>query len=315
MISSSSDASAFPLPPSPAVNRSTALHRPPIGRAASSISHAQAQRGYGRLPAPDDGLPGQLREARWCEVNGLLEEGAVEWVGLVEQPEHMDPAFDHETLERHLGPRDEIFDQDVPRPGAARRHLGLLEDLLEARECRHEPRRVVGANHAARGREPQRLEHARVAGARGQLRHVLIEPVPLEPRHGHAAPGKLAPLDVLVARREGGRYRVALEPQALGNRRGDDRGGVVHAGHAGDRVRPRELVRLLRRSLRVGEVERQEPVGLGLFEGAGQLGCDGELDIQPARRLHERRSAVGGGWKQQQQPRLGGARHCRALTF
>src|SRR2546426_12781185 len=31
-------------------------------------------------------------------------------------------------------------------------------------------RSVVGANHAARGREPQRLEHARVARARGQLR-------------------------------------------------------------------------------------------------------------------------------------------------
>src|SRR5207249_4567318 len=83
--------------------------------------------------------------------------------------------------------------------------------------------------------------------------------------------------------------------------RGHDGGGVVHAGHAGDRVRPRELVRLLRRSLRVGEVERDEPVGLGLLEGAGQLGRDRELDTQAARRLHERRGAIGGGRKEQQQ--------------
>src|SRR5205823_1145685 len=83
-----------------------------------------------------------------------------------------------------------------------------------------------------------------------------------------------------------------------GDSRGHDGGGVVHAGHAGDRVRPRELVRLLRRSLRVGEVERDEPVGLGLLEGAGQLGRDRELDTQAARRLHERRGAIGGGRKE-----------------
>ncbi len=289
MINSSSDAHPFPLPPSPAVNRSERRHR--------------------RLPASNERPLGGRRQARRRHVDGFLEERAVERIGFVEQAEHLEPPVDHEPFERDFGTRHEVLNQD--RPAASR----LLDDSRETLERGCESPRVVGANHAARGREPQRLEHAGVARTRGERVRVLVEPVQLEPRHRHAVAGELAPLHVLVARGERGRRRIPPEPQSSGDHGGHDGAVVIHADDPRDRMASSELGGLLGRALRVGEVERHEPVGLCVLEGAGELGRDGQLDAQPARRLHERRGPVRRGGQQQQQPGLGGARHGRALTF
>ena len=70
------------------------------------------------------------QKTRGRDVNRLLEEGAVERVGLIEDGQHLELATKQESLDRDLFARDEILDQHRatrtvgPAGGDDRRHPG-----------------------------------------------------------------------------------------------------------------------------------------------------------------------------------------------
>ena len=88
------------------------------------------------------------RQARGRDVDRLLEEGAVERVGLVEERQHVQLAVGQQPLQRHLEAGDERLDQEMVSLGRARSRRSSSRPR-DARERRDELGRVVGADHAA----------------------------------------------------------------------------------------------------------------------------------------------------------------------
>ena len=202
---------------------------------------------------------------------------------------------------------------------AACRDVRVLENRLQPPECGHEAGSIIGADHAPRGRQPQRLQDAGVTDPAGEHLGVLVERMQLESRHRNGSLRQSHSLAMLVARGERGRYRVALElprsltPQTLHDHGREHRGIVVHADDRGDPVLACERGRLFRGAVGVCEVEGEESRGLCALEGAGPVGRDRQRDLEPPRGLYERRRAVGRRGEQQQDPEGGRVRHAAPL--
>ena len=79
---------------------------------------AQPERGGGAGARVDDGGLSSARQPGRRDVDRLLEEGAVERVGLVEEREHLELAVGQQALQRDLAPGDEVLDQEwLPASG------------------------------------------------------------------------------------------------------------------------------------------------------------------------------------------------------
>ena len=252
----------------------------------------------------DRGLRG-VRQTRRRHINGFLEEGAIERIWLVEQCENLQPALHEQALERDLGTGHEVLHQELPGPFPAAGEFGRGENALEASVGGDKLGGLVGADHPAAGGQAQRLQDARVADGCGERLGVFLHPVQRE--SGHCDPGgrHQPALVVLVASGDGGSHRVALEPQRRGDGRRDDRRVVVDPDHAGDRMLAGELPHLTAGALGVGEVERQQAVGLRGLERAGPLRGDRQLHAEAARCFDESGGAVGAGRKKKKDPGRG----------
>ena len=99
------------------------------------------------------------RKARGRHIDRLLEERAIQWVGLVEDGQHLELATSEQPLDRDLLARDEVFDQHGltrtigPAGGNDRRHSG---------EDRRKVHGAVGLHHALGSGKVERLDDARV---------------------------------------------------------------------------------------------------------------------------------------------------------
>ena len=110
-------------------------------------------------------------------------------------------------------------------------------------------------------------------------------------------------MEVFVASRSSRFDCVSGATECAVDCRGDDDGVVVDAKSGVGRVATRELLRLMDRSVKILEVECDQRVRESLFQGAGCLRRDGEIDPQLARRLDERRGPVRRGRQQQEETR------------
>ena len=97
--------------------------------------------------------------------------------------------------------------------------------------------------------------------------------------------------------------RVALQLEPFRDPRGHDRHIIINAHDAVNGIRAREGVYVVRRALRVLEIEREQTSGILRFECAALFGGYRHLDADLPCSLHERRRAVGRGRQQQQETR------------
>ena len=165
--------------------------------------------------------------------------------------------------------------------------VGLGENPGEPRDGRRERRGVIGPDHAAARRKPQRFDDARVVNARGERAAVVTQVMQGEARHRHPGCREGHPLAMLVTRRERRVDRVPLHPERCGDPRREHRRVVVHAHDSGHRVSRREARRLLHGPLGTREIQSEEAGGHGALEGAGLLRGDGQVDAEAAGGLDE----------------------------
>ncbi len=215
-----------------------------------ALAQAQRRRGGGRRRL--DAAQPVGGEARRRHVDRLLEVRPLERVGLVEDGQHLGLALAQERLDRHLGARRVGLGQDragrvLPRGGQDRTYAGL---------GRARRGRVVGADHAAAGRERDRLEHGRQVDGAG----VVAGREDAEARLGDVRGGEGAAHGQLVAGRGRRRGRVVREPEPLpGERRGRD--AAVVDGDDGVQPDPaRQPDDRVGRPLRPAQVDAERPV-------------------------------------------------------
>ena len=171
----------------PALKRSSFEHSPPMVRAAASSSHAlsgvppelrvhgprgQSTGRHRPAGALDDARLGRPAEPTRCHVDALLEERAVERIGLVEDGQHLEPTVAQQTLYRDLHPGDEGLDQQ-------QRSFLLVggggHDGAHPFDCGCKLRGAVRPDDPAAGRHGDRLEHARKGDPREIQRAAQIE--------------------------------------------------------------------------------------------------------------------------------------------
>ena len=239
-------------------------------------------------------------QARRRHVNGLLEEGAVQGVGLVEERERRELAPRQQPFERHLSPLDEVLHEDLPRrPAAPRRDVRRRENAGDPAPGGFEAGRIVRADDAAAARENRRLEDAGVGhisrdipGIRTELEH------PMGGRR-RSGPGQPLPQPTLVPSRRDRFDRVVRKPERLRDRGGRDHRVLVDADDGLHRPPPRPRGRGARTARRVPEVERQEPRRVQVLDRARLLGRDRHVDAERRRRAEKVRGAVGRRRKEQ----------------
>jgi hypothetical protein len=107
---------------------------------------------------------------------------------------------------------DQPFHRELAAGDVAFHLQMLFADLADPPECRLEFVAIVGADHAAAGREPQRLEHAGILRALRQRRRIAIQRRAKEPRRAHA--GRLVKLarQELIAAGARRRRRMKRQP-------------------------------------------------------------------------------------------------------
>src|SRR5215212_6236304 len=121
-----------------------------------SLAHPQSRGGFSG-PRRDSSLC-LLRQPRGGDVDRLLEEGAFQWIGFVEQRQRLQAPARQQAFERNLETREIALDKqlapierfslsqhDPPRP------LPGLEELI----------RVISADNATAAGESQRFHHNR----------------------------------------------------------------------------------------------------------------------------------------------------------
>ena len=224
------------------------------------------------------------RQARRRDVDGLLEVGTDERVGLVEHREHGELAVAQQPLDRDLDAGHVLLDQQRPvadHPDAARRR----------------PRRVdvVGADHALAAGAVDRLHHPgeREVGRVGQGRRRVGAIGHDERRLGHLGRAQGPAHRRLVA---GGRHRVGRvvrEAQALAGGRGHHHAAVVDRH---DRVHTSAVVQRhdqLRSGLRLVERHHEGPLGASFEEEGHLVRPDHDLDAEPGGGPYEIGCPVG----------------------
>ena len=125
------------------------------------------------------------RQPRGCHVEGLLEEGTVQRIGLVKQSKHLEPAVVEQSFEGHLAPRNKLLDENGtagPRAGGR-----VPDNFSDPIPRAHEGMRIVGPNDTATGRKRQWFEHTGVSDSARQVLEVFIDadqPVPRTSKTG-----------------------------------------------------------------------------------------------------------------------------------
>ena len=90
--------------------------------------------------------------ARWREVDGLLEKGAIERIGLIEDREHAQLATREQPLQREFAAFDErLHLQEMVLIFVKPRDVGIGQKLFNAAESNAEFGGVIGANDAPAG--------------------------------------------------------------------------------------------------------------------------------------------------------------------
>ena len=106
--------------------------------------------------------------------------------------------------------------------------------------------------------------------------------------------------------------RMAREPEAFENPRGNDRRPIADRKHAVDRALDRRVQDRRRRSELVVEADRQRLVAPRVVEHVAAIGRVDEIDAEPLRRLAERARLVSGRRRKQQDS---GHFRLRSLSF
>ncbi len=245
--------------------------------------------------------------ARGRDVQGLLEVGAVERVGLVEERQHLELAAAQDALERHLGTGNELLDADAMSRGIAdRTQLGSVEQRRNAAPGDGEGGWVIGANHAPTGGEQQRFEHARQRHAARQHLGIGVEIIAGAARSRYPRGGERVAQQLLVARALHRNHRVAPQAEALGGARGNGGGGLVGRDHRLKRARAGSAGDLGGRLLGVAKIERQRGaerlVGPDLGEHMAAVGAEDRSHPQAACRLDEGLGLIAGRRHQDEHP-------------
>ena len=195
-----------------------------------------------------------------------------------------------QAFHRHLETGNEFLHQNgfaffrFAQPGARQQYLDACRRLREFIE-------VVGANHAAAGRERHRLEHtgkANVTDLRGQRTREVEPPVT---RHRHAGLRQPRARQVLAPRKVHRRGGIVGKAECSCRERGDFGAGVVAAEHGSERPPLRFAQNGLQGGLSIAEVEVQA-IGVGTDQGMLGLGGDQYFDAAGLGRRQERRGAV-----------------------
>ena len=234
--------------------RSAFEQSPPIERAATSRmygppgpSRSSAWIGPCRSPNAADGPLDRLDDrllrllgvARRRDVDRLLEERAVERVRLVEEGQHAQRASVEQPFQRHLRPRDERLDHDLP---LARRRRRPASPRSARTPCtnsagslaRITPRLADCAD---------RLQDARIRRPLRLTAGVGVDGDPAERRARQPGLLERPPREVLVAGDPGRVDRVGDQPEPRGGLRRDDRRGVVDVDDGVERALLGDLAR------------------------------------------------------------------------
>jgi hypothetical protein len=253
-------------------------------------------------------------------VDRLLEEGAVERIGLVEEGEQAEPPAVEEPLERHLPPGHEGLDQHPPALGVpAPPVLRRLEDGVEAPPGGGEAGRIVGAHDAAARAHEHRLQHAREAEGRLDLARHACRGVgdrggEMAGRPHPAALERLAHRP-LVARRAGGIRRVVPEPEGRARSRRELRPRIIDPEDSVERPLARRGEDGRERLL--GPIEVAEERGVrrpDLGQHVAAVGAEDRLDSEPLGRREEVLGPIGGGGDEEEDARPRSARRGHDLT-
>ena len=244
-------------------------------------------------------------QPRGRHVDRLLEIGPVERIGLVEEGQRLELARRQHSLERDLDAGHEALHQDLRGALAERADLRQRQEGGEPRPRGGEFRRGVRPNHPAARGQVKGLEHARITHGLGRGRRALLDPEGREAGLGHARAREHLPHRELVPGGAHGRHGIRAQPKGLPDGRAHHGGGVVHRHHGRDGISPRVVAHLSHAGRGIGEGKGEQPLRHRFGQGIGLLGGDHEVDLEPARRLHEILRAVGGGRHEQEQTRPG----------
>ena len=119
----------------------------------------------------------RLRSQRRRDVNGFLEEGSVQRIWFLKHRQHLQSSRREHAFDGVFLSGDEAFHLDVPIVFLAHDlDLGPSEQRLDAVERGHKLSRVVGPDHTTAGRQPERLQDARVGGIGGSFASTSLPP-------------------------------------------------------------------------------------------------------------------------------------------
>jgi hypothetical protein len=241
------------------------------------------------------------RHARWRHVDGLGEERAVERIRLVEQRQRVQLPSRQQALEGQLRSGHELLHDDVAgrvRVDGGHRRIGQQAGQpLGPGDQLHRP---VGAHDPAAGRQVQRLDHDRIAGALcgrtrvGPRRHDLAGRLRQPGRAHRLAKARL------VRRRARRRHRGVRQAQPRGHQRRDERRLLVGGDHAVDGLGGRVAQHLFGRPVRVAKIERQRAGRPHLCQHVAAIAAQERLDAETLRRARDVVDLVGGGGGQDQ---------------
>ncbi len=200
----------------------------------------------------------------------LLEEGAVEGIGLVEGGEDLELAGPEHGLHRDLVAGDEALGEHGG--------VGIAEDAPNADGGGAGGVGIVGPDDAPARRQAERLEDGGEPERGGDLPGVIGGSDGGEGRLSHLTGVEEAAHDELVPGGPGGVGRASRQPEALGGESGDDDAAVVGGDDSVDGRRDCQVDEALGRTLRIGAVDADEAIAHG--ERWLLLGGDGQFDAE-----------------------------------
>ncbi len=207
--------------------------------------------------------------------------------------------MDQDAFERKLVALNETFHlQELILLVVETRDLRIRKQRLNAPECSSEFVRIVSANDSPAGREPERLEYARILGAPSGRVRPIGERDALELGHKQSGGSKLFARQKFIAAREDRVRRIVGNPHELGGEGGDisrtvpHRDDSVHFGFRRDGAS---------RAFRIFEAQRQRVVSPRIVEHVASIGGERQLKAQTFGRLGEDTGLIAGGGADQQQ--------------
>ena len=256
-----------------------------------------------------------LGQARRRRVDGLLEERALERVGLVEQRKDIEVAVDEQALERDFDARNITLDQNLAHGLAERRNVGRLENAGDALGRGDEFGRIVSADDAPARRQRKRLEDAGIGRPGGGVRRVVVEREQAEGGREQARVGERRAQAVLVGRRRHRVGWVVRQAERGGRGRGEHGGHIVDADDGGQRIVARVGLDPRDAGVEIAEIDLERGAVGERLEHRPLVRADGDLDVQRMRRADEISGPVRCRRNEQEKTRHRAPRPGRADTF